>query len=210
MKTNTTPAAQQRAELLELEGKHVQLQMKRDQAVARLSELKAEIATIARDVAAEKTKTEEIDKCMHRIQQTETLIVGFDDLLRQSNSAMAAKTPAVIQLESNERLAARIKRRDEVMAHGEKVVARINEKLRDLIVNDLVELDQIRDELNNGFRDLAGREMQTVLCRSLNLENGVLVVDHQLTDRGAWHDRQLWQRRGDVVLKIQNLTPPKK
>jgi len=128
----------------------------------------------------------------------------------QNDEEIRRLMPAVIQLESEERLATRIKKRDEVVTYGEKVCGRINEKLRDLIMNDLVELDGIRDELNASLRDLGGREAATALCRLLNNENGVLVVDHQLTDRGAWHDRALWERRGDVELRIRNLRPPKK
>ncbi|MGB9432530.1 MAG: hypothetical protein WBQ89_09835 [Candidatus Acidiferrum sp.] len=159
-------------------------------------------------IALDQEKPEKVNEISRKIEQSEARIAGYETLITQNDEEVRRLQPAVVQLESQERLAARIKRRDELVAHGEKVCARINEKVRDLIVHDLVELDEIRDELS-ALHDIAGREAQTALCRLLNHETGKLVVDHALTDRTAWHDRALWQRRGDVVLTIQNLTPPK-
>ena len=184
--TTSTPVIQDhRQEVRAVEAKGVQFRLKLEQERILLAQHKRDLTVVAQAIALDQEKPEKINEISRRIEQSEARIAGFETLIMQNDEEIRRLMPAVIQLESDERLAARIKKRDEVVAHGEKVCARINEKLRDLIMNDLVELDGIRDELNATLRDLGGREAARALCRLLNNENGVLVVDHQLTDRGA-------------------------
>lgn len=120
------------------------------------------------------------------------------------------------EIEREARLAARKARIEDLESQGIAVCSRIAEKIRALIEEDLPAFDAVRDLLaqefihRDGVFNAADNDVEANAARALihKLERHWMDGSFLATERTLL--RGGWQVRGDVVLEIKNLRPPKK
>jgi hypothetical protein len=199
-----------RQEVTALEGEISNLKTKLAGEQKDLDSLDTERGQLAEAIALGSQETSKASGIARKIEQAQARVAGFQSLTAGKQARLDKLWPELRRIEAENLLA---KRRAEVEAlrqRGAEVVARINEKLRSLIVADLPELDGIRDRLAAGeLRDVGGDKVRADFGRGLLMDTGVLVEEDKLTNqRGDLHTSPpAWRMRGDVVLTVRNLWP---
>jgi len=143
-----------------------------------------------------------------RIEEVERRVAGFRSVIARKQGELDRLYPELRRVAAEERLAKR-KGEVEVLAEqGQAAAERINQKILELLTQDFVAFDQIRDRLAE-FGDVGGRQAAQEVLVSIGNAGESSVLKH-LINKQRWQEGNVWELRSDLILTLRNLWPPKR
>lgn len=202
--SKTEEAAKLRSQVGTLTKEVSEIEGRLQKAQASLSDVQSERNALA--IAAADGSPQKSRGIHERIADLEMPVSVLQNRLLEKQSALnqARRTLETLEFEiANEaRRAAREARFAELKQQGEQAAARINEKVRSLLTEDLPTLDDVRDSLIREFSGSPSRSLVRELTATLR-DGSFLREERRLLRDG-------WTVRGDIRLDVQNLRAPKK
>jgi hypothetical protein len=156
-----------------------------------------------------------------QIDEVEIPFNGFSAAVRTKEAALNQTRESLVTLDREIAIEAQQEARrarfDALGKQGHEVTARIAEKIRALVEDDLPALDQVRDSLTRDFVNVGGilnagpvgpeaqaaRALLHELGQCTFMDGGFLAVERRLLRAG-------WQPSGSVELTLRSLRPPKR
>jgi hypothetical protein len=183
-----------------------------------LAALGRERAALAESIALDKAPPAKAGELARRILETEMRAEGLRTAITARLAHHAELYPILREQQAAAAHAAALAELEAQMKRAKEVTAHIQERLRQLVADDLVAYDQVRDELQkvenrnrlpNGD-PVGGRAGELAAKARAALADMQLLGNNPLTHTDSELLKQGWTVRGDLELMIRNLRPPRR
>jgi DNA repair exonuclease SbcCD ATPase subunit len=208
MATASAPILEQaRREVTTLEGEISALKIRLATEESDLAALRSERADLAEKIALGEAPASKASGLARRVEESETRIAGFRSIIARKQGELDTRYPELRRVEAETKLAARRAEVESLEKKGVALVETINQTITELLTQDFVAFDEVRDELAK-LGDVGGSTVaQDLLVRVGN--GGESSVLKHLINQQRWMEGNVWELRSDLILTLRNLWPPK-
>lgn len=173
-----------------------------------LEALERERGAVSEQIVLGKEKPSRASTIARQVEETEARVNGLRSILARKQVRLDELWPELRRIEAENRLASRRAEVGKLEQQGAAAAERINRKITELLTEDFVAFDQIRDELAE-LGDAGGSTVAYELLGRVGNSGESSVLKH-LINQQRWMEGNVWNLRGDIILTLRNLWPPKK